>query len=515
MKKNPLITGTILLTGAGFLSRILGFFYRIFLSRAIGAEGLGIYQMVFPIHSIAFALCCGAIQTSISRLVARNEQAGRAALRSGLFISLSISAVLTLLIWQSAPILARYVLLEPACTPLLPVMALSIPFSSVHACICGYYYGMKRTAVPALSQIAEQLIRMGAVFLMTQVLNGNGRPVTVSVAVWGMMIGEAASAVYSYLSYAVSENRIKKQKDSCLSQDSSPSFSAMAVPLMAMALPLMGNRLILNCLQSLEAIFIPNRLTAFGLSRFDALSIYGVLTGMALPFIFFPSAVTNSLAVVLLPTVAEAQAQENSSRIEHTISMALRYSLYMGIFCIGLFTLLGPELGMTVFKNKTAGRYIAVLAWLCPFMYISTTMGSILNGLGKTSSVFLHNAVSMLLNLAFVIFGIPQIGMRAYFYGLLLSELLLALLHLSCLNTEVRISIQPWEMILKPCLCLAASIGFLKFCTPALSCLKEEGMNSFLCLAGQGAVISAAYGGLLWRMHGKKRAKNHCQNPGS
>ena len=133
---------------------------------------------------------------------------------------------------------------------------------------------------------------------------------------------------------------------------------------------------------------MPNRLIAFGLSHSDALSLYGVLTGMALPFIFFPSAVTNSLAVVLLPTVAEAQAQDNSSRIEKTIAAALRYSLYMGIFCIGLFTLLGPDLGMTVFRNQTAGQYIAVLAWLCPFMYISTTMGSILNGLGKTSSVF-------------------------------------------------------------------------------------------------------------------------------
>ena len=212
MKKNPLITGTILLTGAGFLSRILGFFYRIFLSRAIGAEGLGVYQMVFPIHSIAFALCCGAIQTSISRLVARNEQLGRAALQTGLFISLSISAVLTLLIWQAAPWLARFVLLEPACGPLLPVMALSIPFSSIHACICGYYYGMKRTAVPALSQMAEQFVRMGAVFLMVQVLTENGRPVTVSVAVWGMMIGEGASAVYSYLAYAASETgRLEKQ----------------------------------------------------------------------------------------------------------------------------------------------------------------------------------------------------------------------------------------------------------------------------------------------------------------
>ncbi|MFR8840172.1 MAG: oligosaccharide flippase family protein [Clostridium sp.] len=373
MKKNPLITGTILLTGAGFLSRILGFFYRIFLSRAIGAEGLGVYQMVFPIHSIAFALCCGAIQTSISRLVARNEQLGRAALRTGLFISLSISAVLTLLIWQASPWLARFVLLEPACGPLLPVMALSIPFSSIHACICGYYYGMKRTAVPALSQMAEQLVRMGAVFLMVQVLTENGRPVTVSVAVWGMMIGEAASAVYSYLTYAASETGKLKRQTGRQPENRQASFFQMAGPLMAMAVPLMGNRLILNCLQSLEAIFVPNRLIAFGLSHSDALSLYGVLTGMALPFIFFPSAVTNSLAVVLLPTVAEAQAQDNSSRIEKTIAAALRYSLYMGIFCIGLFTLLGPDLGMTVFRNQTAGQYIAVLAWLCPFMYISTT----------------------------------------------------------------------------------------------------------------------------------------------
>lgn len=507
MKKNPLITGTILLTGAGLLSRILGFFYRIFLSRTIGAEGLGVYQMVFPVHSIAFALCCGAIQTSISRLVARDRQAGREALRTGLLISLSISAVLTLLIWQTAPVLARFVLLEPACGSLLPVMALSIPFSSIHACICGYYYGMKRTVVPALSQMAEQFVRMGAVFLMARVLTENGRPVTVSVAVWGMMLGEGASAVYSYLSYTFSESEKQKKPAKEGKKHRQASVFHMAGPLMAMAVPLMGNRLILNCLQSLEAIFVPNRLIAFGLSHSDALSMYGVLTGMALPFIFFPSAVTNSLAVVLLPTVAEAQAQENCSRIEHTVLTALRYSLYMGIFCIGLFTLLGPELGMTVFRSQTAGQYIAILAWLCPFMYISTTMGSILNGLGKTASVFLHNAVSMLLNLVFVVFGIPHIGMQAYFYGLLLSELLLALLHLHCLNQEIHITIDPWEMLAKPCLCLAASIGLLKLCTPALEAFKASELNAFLYLAGQGAVLSTGYAGLLWRMH------RNCKTP--
>ena len=66
-KKHTLIAGAVLLTAAGFLSRILGFFYKIFLSRAIGAEGLGIYQMMFPVYGICLSLCAGSLQTAISR----------------------------------------------------------------------------------------------------------------------------------------------------------------------------------------------------------------------------------------------------------------------------------------------------------------------------------------------------------------------------------------------------------------------------------------------------------------
>ena len=56
-RKRAFLTGTLLLTGTGFLCRILGFFYRIFMSRTIGAEGLGIYNMVHPVFGICFALC--------------------------------------------------------------------------------------------------------------------------------------------------------------------------------------------------------------------------------------------------------------------------------------------------------------------------------------------------------------------------------------------------------------------------------------------------------------------------
>ena len=350
MKRNPLIAGTILLTAAGFLSRILGFFYRIFLSRTIGAEGLGIYQMIFPIHGIAFALCAGPIQTSISRLTAADPGKGRALFRTGLSIAMAIALLLAFSIRTSAAFLAESVLLEPRCAPLLPVMALSIPFSAIHACICGYYYGRKKTAVPALSQLVEQTIRISAVFLIARVCLVNGRDISVSLAVWGMLIGEAGSAIFSFLMYSFSADSeaarggvsdsgrdgsragagdgvsgygrdgaragiIAEVSDnlpgSASSRGSSGSFRAasrlsLAASLMAMALPLMGNRLILSCLQSLEAIFVPNKLVCFGMTNGEALSLYGVLTGMALPFILFPSAITNSLAVILLPTVSEA-----------------------------------------------------------------------------------------------------------------------------------------------------------------------------------------------------------------
>ena len=110
---HPLITGTLLLTAVGFFCRILGFFYRIFLSRTIGAEGLGLYQMIFPIHGIAFALCAGPIQTSLSRLTAASPEKGRAFLRASLALSLSIALPLTSLIYTFADFLAARVLLAP------------------------------------------------------------------------------------------------------------------------------------------------------------------------------------------------------------------------------------------------------------------------------------------------------------------------------------------------------------------------------------------------------------------
>lgn len=456
LKKHTLIAGTLLLTATGLASRVLGFFYRIFLSRTIGAEGLGIYQMVFPIYGICFSICAGSIQTAISRFTASDPERAKKTLITGFSISFSLSLVLAGLIIRFSDFFAVHILMEPRCAPLLPAMALALPCTSIHACISGYYYGREKVQIPAISQLVEQCIRIFTVFLVADICREQGRPVTVLIAVLGLVAGEAGSALFTLLSFLLFGHRYTS------SAPGKESLFAIAVPLMGLAMPLMANRLVMNLLQSIEAILIPSRLGLFGLTQSQAVSIYGVLTGMAMPFIMFPSAIVNSLAVVLLPTVARHQSSGNSSGIINSIAMSFRYSLYMGILCIGIFTVFGDSLGIQVFKNQDAGTFISILAWLCPFLYLATTMGSILNGLGKTSVTFFHNLASLLLRLCFVFFGIPRFGILAYLWGMLAGELLLSLLHLNSLGRLIPYSPNVWEVIVKPVFCLAAAMGI--FC---------------------------------------------------
>lgn len=494
--KRTFLTGTLLLTATGFACRVLGFFYRIFLSRTIGAEGLGIYNMIHPVFGICFALCAGSIQTALSQYIASHAARGRSIFLSGLSLSFTLACALAFSICRHAPFLATHVLMEPQCTSFLPLMGISVPFAALHACINGYYYGLQKSHVPAFSQIAEQVIRMSLVFLLADSWMSSGRTITVQLAVIGHLIGEIAAAVFTlFCLYVIPPQR--KPSDAShniLLLDTLP-------PLFRLALPLMGNRLILNLLASAEAIWIPNRLQAFGLTGSEAFSVYGVLTGMALPFILFPSAITNSMAVLLLPSVAQAQAEGRKGRIAESISLSLRYSLYMGILCIGIFILFGDSLGTSVFHDSSAGHYIQILAWLCPFLYLATTLGSILNGLGHTRTTFLQNTAALTLRIVFVLVGVPRCGILACLWGMLVSELFLALMHLWSLRRRIFFTWNVWEMLIKPVLLLLISIGVHYFLAGLFLPLSTALIPVFLVTSLQILLVCICYGGLLLVFH--------------
>lgn len=426
-KNNPLITGTIILTVTGFASRFIGFFYRIFLSRLFGAEGMGIYQLISPVLALSFSLTVAGMQTAISKYVAgetvsKDYRSSAMHLFTGFVISMAVSILCTIGIYCYADEIAVYFLMEPRTAPLLRIISLSIPLATVHSCINGYFYGIRKTSVPALCQISEQLIRVGSVYVIYYFCLKYNMTPTISFAVVGLVIGESASTIVSVIAVrAHFASVVPKNYGSLLTLNCS-AYPEIAKRLLTLAIPLSLNRIIINFLQSVEAIFIPNRLMNYGYDNATALSVYGVLTGMALPMVLFPSAITNSICVLLLPIVSEADSSENIGTIKKAVHKSIRYGFLLGIIFTVFFLCFGKFLGNLLYQNALAGSFIIVLSFLCPLMYIASTLGSILNGLGKTSQTFLFSMASLLVRLGFVFFGIPVMGIHGYLWGLLASQ---------------------------------------------------------------------------------------------
>lgn len=469
-KQNPLITGTLMLTGAGLLTRAIGFFHRIYLSQLIGAKEMGIYQMIFPVYMLAFAFCCHGMELALSQMIAAacakgKKEDSHAMVSTGIFFSLVTSLFCSVLLYHFADEISLFLLKEKQTALCLRLMAPVLPFTAIRCCLHGYYLGQKKTLVPSLGQLIEQLIRVYSIWMLVQMCKPSDSiqavlpanilhlfsilpfhgfhemqealfpdhgSFTAVLAVCGMVIGEIAGTLYTYISYKMDLPSSKEQT----------KHSFISLPygkeLLRHALPLTGNKLSLTFVSSLESVLIPIMLTKYYQNQDIALSMYGVLTGMSLPFILFPSTLTNSLSVMLLPAISEAHAAGNRRQIRSTIKKTVKLCLFLGFTALSLFFFFGKPLGTYVFHNPSAGDFLFILSFLCPFLYLSSSGTSILNGLGFLSSAFCYNLVSIGVRIGSILFLIPKMGMQGYLFGLLASYLILGGLQWKKIGKAVR-----------------------------------------------------------------------------
>jgi len=482
-QKHTILCGAFILTAAGFISRILGFFYKIFLSNTIGAEGIGLYQLIFPVFGFALSFSASGISTAISHYVSgksalKNTLDMRKYFYSGLFLSLILSSAAAFLIWNFAEIIAFSFLKDIRCTELLRCIALAIPFSALHSCILGYFVGLKRARLPAVSQLFEQFIRITSTWLFYQILLSKNESPGPFMAVAGILCSEIFSALFTVTLLIFEFSK------------TAPLFTLPSVSRMKKisqtAAPLSGNRLLITLLQSIEALLIPSKLRLFGYTISQALSQYGILTGMAFPLVYFPSAITGAISMLLLPTVSESQSLNNQNAIRRTIEASILGSLTLGIFCTGGFLLFGPQLGLLLFHNEKVGDYILILAWSCPFLYLTATLSSILNGLGKTMRTFIHNALGLGIRIFVICFFVPRFGLSAYLTGLLLAQLSTAFLSVCSLKREIDFSVSLWKNLLLP-------IAFV-----ILSAAVSESANWFLFSASAPDIRILAFRAVLF-----------------
>ena len=409
--RHKLFRNAAILTVAGFISRIFGFLFRIFLSRSFGEERVGLYQMIFPLYILCLSLSTAGLQTAVSRITAEKTALGHnkeadGVLTAALCLAVVISLIEILVIQDQAGSIAGSLFGDDRCMELILIISYALPFAAVHSCICGRSLGLGNTMLPAASQLIEQCVRILTVVLLWIFLRTCGLTPSIRLAAAGVVAGEMAAALFT-----VRGLRLQRPVRAGIRE------------LLAFSAPLTANRTALTLLQSIEAVSIPASLIRYGMSATEAVSLYGVLTGMALPCILFPSALTGSVSTVLLPAVSAASTSGNRRSVFLLLRKAIVSCFSLGLACCLFFLLFGKMIGRFLFHSADAGRFIITLAWICPFLYVNSSLLNAVNGYGRTGTSFLISMSGLLIRIAGVFLAVPQFGIQGYLWALLGAQL--------------------------------------------------------------------------------------------
>lgn len=511
MSKKALITGTLILTSASLITKCIGFFYRVYMVNLIGTEGMGLYQLIMPIYMLTWSITSSGFTTTISKLTAQEKaknQTGNMGriLKQSLFMTLTVSMLLSGFLFFCADWFALNILKEPRTALSFRILAIAIPFMSSGSCIRGYFFGLQNALVPAFSQVIEQIIRIIAIYFTASLLVPLGLSYACVCAVIGIVLGEIISFLFVFCNYLHFKRKKKYIKKPTLS-----SFKTLHM-ICAMALPLTASRMVSSLLSTIENILIPQRLQLFGQSSADAISTYGELTGMAMPLIMLPSAFLTSVSVSLVPEISQASAVKQNSKIASTVSATLLFSSILSIGAGIVFAVFPKEVCYIVYGHSDLGGLLFLLAFICPFLYMQMTLNGLLNGLGEHIFLFQSNILSSIITIGFIYFLIPVYGIFAYLGGWFFSLLITMGLSLYKIVHCTQIHIPLGSCFFKPLLAGLASgltiryviqIGspskaFFLFCICSMMALY------FLCLFALGCFKKETSMLLLYR---KKAAK--------
>lgn len=467
MKKKSLyytlLKGTFILTLTGIATRILGFIYRVFLTNYIGAAGIGLIQVVTPVTGIALSACAMGIQTAICKYTAMCKNQLKV-LCAGLLISMPASILASIIVYTAAPFIAENILLIPQSKPLVEIISFNFPFSCFHICVSGYYLGRKQSGFLALSQLIEQVTRISFILIYAgyyiNKVPSASEAFPVKNALFGNILGDIAatlfciitvfctkksSASHSYTTGSYSGSTLLKQSD-----DSFSTLFSGVSSIFLFSVPLTLNRILLQLLQSAETILVPAQLILSGLSKTKSLEVYGTITGMALPLVLFPTALTNSLSSMLLPVFSDSEKPEHSAVLQKALDKTICICCLLGVISTLTYIFFLGDIGSILFNEPMVKPFVQALGWLCPFMYLTSVLSAIIKGLGYTAFYSSHSIISVLIKILILIFFVPVYGINAYTTGILIAVLYTTFVFYIKISRMFNYKIKTYDCIIKP-----------------------------------------------------------------
>ncbi len=413
MQKKSLIYSTFILTLASIITRLIGFIYRIYMSNELGAYGMGQYQLIMPVYMLSWGLICSGFTIAISKLVSQ-EQAKKEFgnmqkyLLIGTSISFTISIIFSIALYNFSTYIAVTFFDTKEISQGLKLLTFGLPFMSIGSCIRGYFLGLQQPNTPSIAQVLEQFARIGAIFMFVKLFG----VLTIEIAILGIVFAEAVSTIYIILSYFIFKHKHKLQ----VSKATLTTSNATNI-MLAMAIPIIANRVLTSFLTTYENILITQKLGEFGLSKHSALTSLGATTGMAMPLIFFPTAVITSIGISLVPAISASVATKNYSKVNYLVNRTLLFTSIVGFGVAMLFTVFGYEISFLIYKQNL-GYELFALALSAPLIYIQIILSSTLNGLGLQFYTFINSIISSILAIAIIYFVMPNYGMIGFYLAI-------------------------------------------------------------------------------------------------
>lgn len=457
MKKSSFIKNACILTVTSLILRTIGIFFRVYMAGKIGAEGLGLYQLIFSIYTLAATFASAGISTAVTRLVTDELACGtpasvRRILRRSITLSVLIGLLSAVVIFVGAELIADRWLSDARAIPSLKALCISLPFMGVSSCLRGYFIARRRVGVPSQAQLLEQAVRITVIMGLMDRLLPLGMAYGCMAILLGDSVAEIVSCLYQTVGYWLDRRKLH-------TADTGGPPSPILRRLMAIALPITAGRYLNTALRTIENVLVPAKLAEYCLSQEKALASFGALKGMAMPLIFFPASFLNAMSTLLIPEISEASALHQKRRVERAVNHTLHLTLTAAILLSGLFTLFAEELGQLFYQSGEVGFLLKVLAPLMPVMYVESVVDGILKGLNQQVSSLKHSVADSALRILLILFIVPDWGMQGFLFIMVLSNLFTSGLNLRRLLTVTGLRMQWGQWCFKPLLAVGVSCG--------------------------------------------------------
>lgn len=460
MKKTLLINGLIIVI-TSFLFNTAGISFRVFVAHKIGAEGMGLFQLITSVYIMAAAFVVSGLNVAVTRLTAELH-ARRTPGMPGLLLKKSFlfSILLSLLgfaaLFFGAEHICTQFLHDERGILALKILSLCLPFVGISSCIKGYFYARSSVIRPTLSQALELIVQIFIIYHIIDNYAIRGLEYACAAIVLATSLAEVASCLYLYMLYRFECKGSPAKRNSAVHR-------RIFRDLLVISLPLSVSSLIGSGLRTVENMMIPLGLTKFGYTEKLALEKYGMIQGMVMPILFFPASILTAFSTLLIPEIAEANALHHRRRIHYAVSRVLQLTAVFSIFVAGILMIFADQLALAIYDDFEIGQLIFVLAPLIPLMYMDIVVDAMLKGLNEQNSTLKYNMIDSVFRILLISLFISREGVTGYILMLYASNFLDITLSICRLLKVTEIKMRTADWIIKPVLSVGISGALVMF----------------------------------------------------